>query len=201
MLTRWSQIQICSSHTCVQVPRAWPFIRQERLKRWMAASLSYQREWFLEAYVWTLHETVTLLTTWKGSSVNFMMLNLQPKYSRIILTVLLGTVVHREVILSPGTLKGGARKISCHLWNRYDLSLYPYLTIDQPSTQLENYPGEGNADLHGYKGPIHISGSPFDVSNFEKELLRAAEHQGYNKIKDLQGIRRSENSEMFCLAE
>ncbi|KIM94143.1 alcohol oxidase [Oidiodendron maius Zn] len=54
--------------------------------------------------------------------------------------------------------------------------------------KLETYHAEGNIDVHGYQGPIHVSESPFSVCNFEREILLAAEQQGYRKINDLQDL-------------
>ncbi|KAK1835752.1 GMC oxidoreductase-domain-containing protein [Podospora conica] len=102
----------------------------------------------------------------------------------------------REIIVPAGGILGGGSSINFMLYTRAQRSdfdswntpgwsaddLWPFLK------KLETYHGPGEADHHGYDGPIHVSDGGYRAENITKSLLEAAEAVGYPEVEDLQNL-------------
>ena len=56
------------------------------------------------------------------------------------------------------------------------------------TAQLETYHGPGEAQHHGFDGPVHISDGGYRADKTANALLQAAEAVGYPEVKDLQNL-------------
>lgn len=54
--------------------------------------------------------------------------------------------------------------------------------------QLETYHGPGNADSHGYEGPIQVSDGDYSVRSAEDDYIRVLESYGIPESKDMQSL-------------
>lgn len=54
--------------------------------------------------------------------------------------------------------------------------------------QFETYHGKGDADRHGYDGPIHVSQSTFQGTKTMTDFLSAVEKVGYSQVDDMQSL-------------
>ncbi|OAL00205.1 alcohol oxidase [Phaeosphaeriaceae sp. SRC1lsM3a] len=99
------------------------------------------------------------------------------------------------VVPSGGTLGGGsavnlmmyARAQNCDFnsWNTPGWTandMMPYLK------KLETYHGSGPQAIHGFDGPIHVSGGTYHADRSEKDFIQAAGQLGYLETEDLNAL-------------
>ncbi|KAK4107380.1 GMC oxidoreductase [Canariomyces notabilis] len=99
------------------------------------------------------------------------------------------------IVPSGGVLSGGsgtnllmytrAQRSDFDSWNTAGWSaddMLPYLR------KLETYHGPGPKQVHGYKGPVQVSGGPFRALRSESDFIAAAKQVGWPEIEDLQTL-------------
>ncbi|KAF2676462.1 GMC oxidoreductase [Lentithecium fluviatile CBS 122367] len=103
---------------------------------------------------------------------------------------------NRQLIVpSGGTLGGGssinlmmysrAQRVDFDSWNTPGWSteeMLPYLK------KLETYHGPGPRAVHGFDGPINISGGTYRAKRSEQDFIQAAGQVGYPEIEDLAAL-------------
>ena len=55
--------------------------------------------------------------------------------------------------------------------------------------QFETYHGKGDAEVHGYDGPIHISAGTHRLHTSEDDFINAAKKAGYPEVDDLADLK------------
>ncbi|KAK4099141.1 GMC oxidoreductase [Parathielavia hyrcaniae] len=97
------------------------------------------------------------------------------------------------MVVSGGTLGGGS-SINVGVYARAQRSDYDSWETPGWSTEellpylkkLETYHGTGDAKVHGYDGPVHVSDGGFRSKTVEDEALRVAKVFGYPEVADIQ---------------
>ena len=54
--------------------------------------------------------------------------------------------------------------------------------------KLETYHGPGPRDVHGFDGPINVSGGTYRATRSEQDFIQAAGQLGYSEIEDLSAL-------------
>ncbi|RYP19658.1 hypothetical protein DL765_003251 [Monosporascus sp. GIB2] len=100
----------------------------------------------------------------------------------------------REPIVPSGGVLGGGSSINFMVYTRPQRSDYDSWNTPGWSTnellpyikKLETYHGPGEADRHGYNGPVQVSSGTYRVKASEDDFIRAAGEVGYPEFTDLQ---------------
>ncbi|RYP89172.1 hypothetical protein DL770_004544 [Monosporascus sp. CRB-9-2] len=102
----------------------------------------------------------------------------------------------REPIVPSGGVLGGGSSINFMVYVRPQRSDYDSWNTPGWSTnellpyikKLETYHGPGDAERHGYNGPVHVSSGTYRAKASEDDFIRAAGEVGYQEFGDLQGL-------------
>ncbi|RYP75326.1 hypothetical protein DL771_002422 [Monosporascus sp. 5C6A] len=111
----------------------------------------------------------------------------------------------REPIVPSGGVLGGGSSINFMVYTRAQRSDYdswntpgwsanellPYMK------KLETYHGHGEAERHGYNGPVHISSGTYRAKASEDDFIRAAGEVGYQEFRDLQDLEANNGVERW----
>lgn len=63
--------------------------------------------------------------------------------------------------------------------------------------QIETYHGPGDAEVHGFDGPIHVSDGGFRQHKMLDDLIDASEATGWREVRDLQNLEESNGVERW----
>lgn len=102
----------------------------------------------------------------------------------------------REVVIPTGGILGGGSSINFMLYTRpqrVDLNswntegwsaddLIPYFK------NYETFHGLGNAKVHGYDGPVHVSDGDYKMTSTMEDVLGATKKAGYREIEGIADI-------------
>ncbi|RYP54259.1 hypothetical protein DL768_000833 [Monosporascus sp. mg162] len=102
----------------------------------------------------------------------------------------------REPIVPSGGVLGGGSSINFMVYVRPQRSDYDSWNAPGWSTNellpfmknLETYHGPGEAERHGYSGPVNVSSGTYRAKASEDDFIRAAGVVGYQEFTDLQDL-------------
>ncbi|CAM1501413.1 Fc.00g105750.m01.CDS01, partial [Cosmosporella sp. VM-42] len=114
----------------------------------------------------------------------------------------------RECIVpSGGTLGGGssinfmmytrAQRSDLDSWKTPGWSADELLPFMKKVFALGTYHGKGEADVHGYEGPVHVSDGTFRSQYSESEFIKATAQVGWPEISDLQSLDANDGVERW----
>ncbi|RYP11398.1 hypothetical protein DL764_000052 [Monosporascus ibericus] len=111
----------------------------------------------------------------------------------------------REPIVPSGGVLGGGSSINFMAYVRPQRSDYDSWNTPGWSTnellpymkKLETYHGPGEAEHHGYNGPVHVSSGTYRAKAPEGDFIQAAGEVGYQEFRDMQDLDASNGVERW----
>ncbi|KAF2261567.1 alcohol oxidase [Lojkania enalia] len=102
----------------------------------------------------------------------------------------------RELIVPSGGTLGGGSSINLMMYSRAQRSDFNAWNVPGWSTEdmipylrkLETYHGPGSKAVHGFDGPVNVSGGTYRANRSESDWIQAAGKVGYPEIEDLASL-------------